>query len=280
MRVNNVRNNLTEKDPLLSSSQYRCLITFLLFFLSVSLFCGPVTAHYILVSNAQGLSDALNATGIGDASYVDADGKVVLYKNITLPQTIIISTNGEELILTTTSDASHVIYRGESEQLFDIQGSSRFILEGSGEYFIILDGNSSFYPDCVSPLIYLVECTLELRNGSLLRNNHAEHGGGVYLAESNLTISGGIIQDNAASINGGGVYSSTAGNHIQFSSGSISGNIANDGGGVYLQAGELNVSSGSISGNTATNNGGGVYLQMGTLSLSLLRDYLSKYRDE
>ncbi|MCK9314134.1 MAG: MBG domain-containing protein [Methanocorpusculum sp.] len=268
MRVNNVRNNLTEKDPLLSSSQYRCLITFLLLFLSVSLFCGPVTANCIQVMSAQGLSDVLNATGIGDASYVDADGKVVLYKNITLPLSIIISTFGEELVLTTTPDASHVIYRGDSDQLFQISDNSTFILEGSGENFIILDGNSSFYPDGASPLIYETAGTLELRTGSLLRNNHAQYGGGVLVAGSNLTISGGIIQDNVASSNGGGVYSSTAGNHIQFSSGSISGNIANDGGGVYLQAGELNVSSGSISGNTATNNGGGVYLQMGTLSLS------------
>jgi len=176
MRVNNVRNNLTEKDHLLSSSQYRCLITFLLLFLSVSLFCGPVTANCIQVLNAQGLSDVLNATDIGDASYVDADGKVVLYKNITLPQPIILYTFGEELILTTSSDASHTISRGDSEQLFDIQGSSRFILESSGEYFIILDGNSSFYPDCVSPLIYETAGTLELRTGSILQNNHAQYG--------------------------------------------------------------------------------------------------------
>jgi len=74
--------------------------------------------------------------------------------------------------------------------------------------------------------------------------------------------------DNTASIKGGGVYSQSADNHIQFSSGSISGNTANDGGGVYLLADEFNVSSGSISGNTAINNGGGVYLQTGTLSLS------------
>ena len=243
------------------------LITIFVLLVVSGVFCGPAAADYTLIYNAQGLSDALNATISGNASYVDADGKVVLYKNITLPQSLILYTFGEELILTTTSDASHTISRGYSDQLFDIQGDSKFILEGSGENFIILDGNSSFYPDCGSPLIYGLLGTVELRNGSILQNNHATFGGGVLVVDCDLTISGGIIQDNAASLKGGGIHLERG--MVHFTSGSISRNIAgNIGGGVDIQSGEVYVTSGSISDNFATSNGGGVNVESGIFSLS------------
>ena len=99
-----------------------------------------------------------------------------------------------------------------------------------------------------------------LSNGSI-SNNKAEYGAGVFVAtDCTFTMSGGKISGNTASYDGGGVCVMKGGTFemTDGSSSIISGNTANNGGGV-CNTGTFNMKGGVISGNTAGNNGGGVY---------------------
>ncbi len=94
------------------------------------------------------------------------------------------------------------------------------------------------------------------------------HGGGVYVSDGSFIMKGGQISGNIA-YNGGGVYVSgslSAAVTFTMTGGEILGNEAtNAGGGVYVSSGRdytnmFTMVSGTISGNSASNDGGGVYI--------------------
>lgn len=95
----------------------------------------------------------------------------------------------------------------------------------------------------------------------------AEPGGrGVRVEGGTFDMYGGSITGNTA-VNGGGVYVSGGGTFNMYG-GSISGNKATDnGGGVYMSYGTFNMYGGSISGNRASTYGGGVYVSYGTFNM-------------
>ena len=93
--------------------------------------------------------------------------------------------------------------------------------------------------------VYVENCEIELSGGNIGPNNTASNGGGVYIIDYSdfpsamLTMSGGSIVNNTAKSReggddgfGGGVYANNC--VIKFYSGAISGNIAVNGGGVFL----------------------------------------------
>jgi hypothetical protein len=92
-------------------------------------------------------------------------------------------------------------------------------------------------------------------------------GAAIYIIDGNLSISGTInIHDNGTdgkTLKGGAVYLTrgTIGTELTMSGGTIQGNAAGEGGGVYvgIQC-VFTISGGAISGNTATSQGGGVYV--------------------
>jgi hypothetical protein len=91
-------------------------------------------------------------------------------------------------------------------------------------------------------------------------DNTAENsnGGGILIHNGVATISGGTISGNHAD-NGGGIYIDTnqGGDALIFTSGKISNNTANNGGGIAAINGASTI-SGEITGNRASN-GGGIY---------------------
>lgn len=101
-------------------------------------------------------------------------------------------------------------------------------------------------------------------NGSAkIQSNHAnsDSGGGIYVSQSSdnkatsLLIWGGTITGNTANY-GAGVYGYKT--NVSMSGGTISSNTAAQaGGGAYLNVVQFNMSGGSITGNKATNNSGG-----------------------
>lgn len=104
---------------------------------------------------------------------------------------------------------------------------------------------------------------LVLNSGSEISGNEANNGGGVYIfgySNEMLTMNGGVIKNNKANENGGGVYSnnSVGGTGDLIQGGSITGNTAKFGGGVFVgQSCCPEISNISI-----TNNiGDGVYLE-------------------
>jgi hypothetical protein len=92
-------------------------------------------------------------------------------------------------------------------------------------------------------------------------------GAAVFIIDGNLIISGAVnIHGNGTdgkTLKGGAVYltRSTSGTELIMSGGTIQGNAAVEGGGVYVGAKcVFTISNGAISGNTATGQGGGVYV--------------------
>ena len=128
--------------------------------------------------------------------------------------------------------------------------------------------------------------------GGTISGNQAKHGGGVQVyGDGTFTLSSnGEIKTNTATINAGGVSVSgtfnmkggtisgnkatsgegggirvNGGAKVAVSSGTITGNEAKDGGGVYVNSNSatLTISGGTISSNKASGNGGGVCVNGG-----------------
>jgi parallel beta-helix repeat protein len=78
------------------------------------------------------------------------------------------------------------------------------------------------------------------------------------------------VSANTASGNGGGVYVVDTGGMFTLSGGSVSGNTASVGGGVYLEGGSFAMNGGTISGNEAADpaNGGGVFIAGGGFTVA------------
>ena len=114
--------------------------------------------------------------------------------------------------------------------------------------------------------------TLVLQSGTVIKDNSAiQHGGAIYLvgSGSRFEMSDATIKDNHSEGNGGGIYS-TNWHGLSINSGKITGNRAQNGGGIYienvnsasnpLEDEVLNVGAGTvITDNTAENNGGGIF---------------------
>lgn len=96
----------------------------------------------------------------------------------------------------------------------------------------------------------------DLTMPSTITNCSGTTGGGINAetGDSTLNVSGTISNCTASSGNGGGI-AAAAGTTLNMSTGSITGNSAQNGAGVYT-AGTFNMSGGSIIGNTATAGGG------------------------
>ena len=117
--------------------------------------------------------------------------------------------------------------------------------------------------------------SFEMTGGQLVRNKGYKLGnrtpsGAVHVeGNAEFTLKGGKIEDNIAYSDGkgGGVCVVDRGlqqggkDHTAFTmkGGSVSGNSASAGGGIYTYSDDVTLSAGEIKGNTAWNMGGGVY---------------------
>ncbi|MDZ8260823.1 Calx-beta domain-containing protein [Nostoc sp. ChiQUE01b] len=100
--------------------------------------------------------------------------------------------------------------------------------------------------------------SVTISNSTISSNRAKTNGGGIY--SSNATVSNSTIfgntadSDNNTQGDGGGIYSSSS---VTLNDSSISGNIANLGGGIYST--NVTVNNSTLSGNTANSNGGGIF---------------------
>lgn len=118
--------------------------------------------------------------------------------------------------------------------------------------------------------------TVTMTDGFSITGNKAEDaGGGIYFTgyandkdPASLTMSGGTVAGNSARTGGGvyiggseeGVTFTMNGGTIRENSAKKSGNLSGYGGGVYLARGTFELTDGSIENNTSDNSGGGIYL--------------------
>ena len=118
--------------------------------------------------------------------------------------------------------------------------------------------------------VRIYEGSFTMSDDSLICGNYSAMGGGVFAADNTTFImDGGVISENVASEYGGGVFI-TCGAQFTMKNGSIKNNVCVNtdddfglGGGVYMSSDgdqtQFTMEDGEISGNEA-NNGGGVYV--------------------
>lgn len=106
----------------------------------------------------------------------------------------------------------------------------------------------------------LSDGTLTIEGTSRIEGNAAaDDGGGIYAAGGTLTVTDATIAANSAGDQGGGIRSVTS--TVTLTNASLTGNTASSasGGGLYATSTALTIHGGTISGNVA-NTGGGLYL--------------------
>ena len=192
--------------------------------------------------------------GNGGGIYVDSTGKLVIKGGS-------IKSN----MATKTSDypgnggGVYVFGGGSTEVRLDMSGGS---IEGnstgkaSGNYYGSGGG------------VYIKSGTFTMTGGEIKTNN-AKNGGGVALDEGGtlkLSGSGKIINNTAENNgNGGGICVGTQADTnenigtLTMTGGEISGNTANEGGGIAVLHGTFTMSDGKVIGNTAAQKGGGIF---------------------
>lgn len=197
---------------------------------------------------------------------VTADFAISSQINILYPVTIESSTVGTSFTL--SKDSSYFTY------LFRVQNGGSLTLRN-----IIVDGDKQNHPaqnQNNRSLVYVTGGTLNLLDGSVLRNNNAYlEGGGVYI-NRNESYPNTLNMDGNAQITG--CYSRTSGGGIMLAVGNaqdsfhiggeslIQNNQGANGGGIFCRSYQESVPSvlsfGSrvqITGNQADNFGGGIY---------------------
>lgn len=127
--------------------------------------------------------------------------------------------------------------------------------------------------------------TVVIGGDARIINNKALDGGGVSVGrevlhgkpignKAKLVIQGSpVISGNTASRNGGGIHMqsdefSDAVNTVNISGGTISGNEAADGAGIYVPGGTVTVTGGSFTENKASDRGAGIFTGGGTMTIS------------
>lgn len=233
--------------------------------------------------------------GVSRLSDIKSSGNYYLTDNVTLDETwncndyVALCLNGKTITGAAGADAIKVA-SGKTLTITDCQDEVGKITHVAGEKGrgIYSLGNLSLYNGEITDNmitsgdgagVYVDAGSFSMYNGSISANTaSAGKGGGVYATNSTgLTISGGSISGNVAKSGGGIYYKSTLLKAIKFtiSGGSIIGNAATNGngGGVYLTVSstltDLTMSGGSITGNRTSINGGGVYMNAsGKLTVS------------
>ena len=88
----------------------------------------------------------------------------------------------------------------------------------------------------------------------------SKHGGTV--ENASLTIKDSVISGNTSTAQGGGVHLTGNGSRFVMKGGTIAGNNANCGGGIYSENYEgISILGGAIQGNRAAKHGGGIYIR-------------------
>ena len=152
----------------------------------------------------------------------------------------------------------------EDGNVITVKGTGSLTVEDSRPDF---EGTEAEPRAAVSYTDPTTNTTVSVKGGVITGGNNTSYGGGVY-SEGAFTMSSGSITGNTAP-RGGGVYVGSNGT-LTMTDGSIAGNTASlYGGGVYeRKGGTFTMKNGSITGNTASSNfGGGVYVGKGTFTM-------------
>lgn len=188
----------------------------------------PYAINEVTVSNFGELQTAIETTfaAATDDMTIIVTADILITAFLTIPA----NSNGVTLTITSASQSDiKTLTRAVNDALFTVNSNAKLTLEN-----IIIDGNKTNVSNAI---------------GSLVRVN-----GGIFNMNTGTTLQNNVNTTG----NGGGVYVAGGSGIFNMNGGKISGNIATNGGGVFVAGGTFNMYGGTISGNTATN-GGGVY---------------------
>jgi fibronectin type 3 domain-containing protein len=134
-------------------------------------------------------------------------------------------------------------------------------------YFIVLNENQNCSPK-VLDYSKTVDITL-MADGGVERTVQLASNGSLFTINNGVTLT---LQNNVTlkgrAANTASLVSVSSGGTLIMNGGTISGNTATFGGGVYVYNGTFIMSGGSISGNRANYGSGGVYVYNGTFTMS------------
>lgn len=227
---------------------------------------------------------ATNSTGHGGGLCADAPAKLVgaTISNNTAdlgggvfvgqPDALTMDANTQIISNTAKKGNNQPFSRGSGGGIYVFNGASLTLNGGT------ISGNTATNGGGIGG-----EGTLTLSGSVVVSNNTATNdGGGLYLYErAAFTVNDGArIENNSATHGGGGAFN-TSPQGLTINGGTISGNTANNGGGIYNSSGRiaesfmdalskeqiynpskgpvLNLNGGTITGNTARTRGGGVF---------------------
>jgi hypothetical protein len=202
-------------------------------------------------------------------AYIQANGEsggeytVTVNGGVSLePQSL--SYGGKTIAITLKSGGSPGISLNGSGALFTLGAGVTLILEN----LVVLEGRE----DNTASLVMVQPGGAFIMNGGTVRGNTtADSGGGVYVSGGSFTLNGGEIRGNSARYSGGGVFVQNG--SFAMAGGQIDGNTAPYGGGAALiNSGSFIMRGGTISGNHAEGTvggnkagaGGGVYISPDT----------------
>ena len=233
--------------------------------------------------------------GSNDTFYILPTGTYYLGSDISLEYTIKIENNvtlclnGHKI---TAADGMDAIYMtGGSFTLTDCKGVGTITHASSktGRGVYVSSGTFNMYGGSITGNratgdgggVYKSgsNSSFNMSGGSITGNTANSYGGGVYVDGGEFTMSGGTIggtktgETNTATYGGGGVYVIGSSSTFEMTDGSITGNNAAYGGGVYT-VNEFKMYGGSITGNNAYKSdyistfGGGVCVGSGIFTVS------------
>ena len=178
--------------------------------------------------------------------------------------------DGNGCIAKVTGNASHLtLAQGAVLRNATVNGNGGAIYAGENTIVTVSDGSIT---GCVAQnggAIYSdTSGTVNLNGGTISDNTTDAEGGAVY-AKGKVNLTGGEVKGNSAQTNGGALYLAEKA-ELTVTGGSVTANMAANGGGVYSDGGvTLENAAAVIGGNTASAKGGGVYIgENGSLTLS------------
>ncbi len=122
----------------------------------------------------------------------------------------------------------------------------------------------------------IVNSGIMVLNNTTVSNNigtTSAYGGGIFNApNATLTVNNSIINNNSAGTSpGGGIFNANNAS-VNITNSQLTGNVSEQGNGIYQESGTLVINSSNISGNTSngfsSTSGGGIYLFGGTANIN------------
>jgi len=202
---------------------------------------------------------------IADFATATENMTIVVTGPITVTSPLIIPANADGHTLTITGTGQQLT-RGFSSASYPISVENGAILSLGN---VIIDGGrTGAFPTVTTSLVFInTGGTLIMNNGTTLQNNNSTFpGGGVHIGTGTFIMNGGTISGNSAS-SGGGVFMPNVGSqNFTMNGGTISGNTATGQGGGLFAAGGVGINqiilgnNAVITGNTLGGNASNLHL--------------------